>query len=651
MSWPALDSGPASDGGARSRVEVAKVLALAPARRRSPPGRVEMATRWMRTLHAVPILWALAGLHVVAVTWLSWSGGLFVDDIRAQAYAAGRPPWPFIVESNRTHLSPGARTIDWFMATYAPLQHWPAVVLTAVIATTYAFATVRLLNRVVSNGPARVIGGWWLLFAASVIPTYAWFRQALTTMLPLALTMVAACLTIDRFRKGRPALLAAAVAIHALALTFSERALAIPFVIIVIVACHRLPGRWRSGRAWSRVAVEVLPHALLNVAFLIAYLNGDFDRAQGARPSAADAVLKIGRWVGVDLLPSFVGGPLTWRSGIPPYSFASTPLALAVAACLVFLVGAILTVRRRSALGPAAPVVLAAAAYAVPVMGLIYIGRLAQVDDITSVDDLRLLPDVSASVALALAAVIGVLLDSRAPRRTARRDRQRVVRFAGAVILTVLVVAGTATSWLGFGLRWQQSVARPYLTTMHTAVASTNGQVLPTPLPAEIVPGWVDAELTTAPLIELVNGSALRDTLDGRPSVISDTGELRPAGFGRIANAPVPEGFCGLVLPVGSQGATLQLSREAPFFRGSIVTLGVIVGDATKLNLSVMGRDGRVHGPLVSTPSELLRGPHRIQALVPYGVAVRSVTVHVETPNTAGVCVTSAEVQTVRAGS
>ena len=35
----------------------------------------------------------LVTLHVFAVTWLVAGGGLYIDDIRAQAYAAGRTWW------------------------------------------------------------------------------------------------------------------------------------------------------------------------------------------------------------------------------------------------------------------------------------------------------------------------------------------------------------------------------------------------------------------------------------------------------------------------------------------------------------------------------------------------------------------------------
>ena len=53
--------------------------------------------------------------------------------------------------------------------------------------------------------------------------------------------------------------------------------------------------------------------------------------------------------------------------------------------------------------------------------------------------------------------------------------------------------------------------------------------------------------------------------------------------------------------------------------------LGVLIGDAERLNISVTGRDGNTWGPLVEDPPELLRGPHRIHALVPSGVAVESI--------------------------
>ena len=80
-----------------------------------------------------------------------------------------------------------------------------------------------------------------MLFAASVVPTYAWFRQALTTMLPLALVLLVTGLTLDHVRTGRRRPWVLAVVLHALALTFSERALAVPLVVLAVLLVARNP--------------------------------------------------------------------------------------------------------------------------------------------------------------------------------------------------------------------------------------------------------------------------------------------------------------------------------------------------------------------------------------------------------------------------
>ncbi|MGL5863722.1 MAG: hypothetical protein ACRCY9_20985, partial [Phycicoccus sp.] len=434
----------------------------------------------------------LGVVHVLAVAWLVGGGSLYIDDIRAQAYAAGRPWWPFVVESNRTHLAPGARTVDWFMARYAPLEHWPAVVITVAIAALSVVATTMLARRVIGHPWARVLAVAWVLFAASAIPTYAWFRQALTTMLPIALLLLLTSLVIDhaRTRARRPWV--AAIALHALALTFTERALAVPFVVAaVLVACA--PDRGRERR-WLRAAVTLVPFVLINVGFLVAYSQGDFDTAEGSRPSVADAVGKLGRWATVDLLPSFVGGPVRWRPGNGSYSFADTPLALVVVAAVLLVLGVVVALRTRGSIRAAAPAVGVAVAYCVPVLVMIYVGRLARVDDLTAVDDLRLLPDVSAAAALAGAALVGAVLERRPrPIRVSSRRRRRHVVVAGAAAAAVM----SAVSWSGFATRWHATPVPAFLAAMSADVRSTTGQVLPTPAPPDVIPGWVDATFTT----------------------------------------------------------------------------------------------------------------------------------------------------------
>lgn len=590
----------------------------------------------------------LALVHVVAVTIVAASGDLHIDDIRAQAYAAGRTLWPFVIESNATHLAPGARLIDWVMATHWPLQHWPAVVITTAISALFAWSCVRLAVRVFSATTPRVLAVSWALFTPSVIPTFAWFRQALTTMVGLALVLFIVSLTLDAARAGRTRPTWVAIALHLVALGFSERALVVPVVVIALLLVTSRKQPWRSRSTWTRLLVLLGPHVLINLAFLAGYLRGSYDKGQGGEPGLSDAVIKLARWFSVDLLPGLLGGPVQWREGNGPYSFADTPGWLIVVALIsaVLLVGAV--VRRPGGLRTAAPVLVVGAAYAVPILVMIYVWRLARVSNVAATDDLRLLPDVVVATGFCVAALIGALVDGRAGRAASQRSSGRVT-MVGAACLAVLAVGNCAVSWVGFTHRWRNTPVTGYLSAMRGDLERTQGQVLPTPVPDTIIPGWVEPDFTTGPLITLINPGALRDTLEGEAAVVSDAGTLKPVVRGRVGAAAVPEGFCGLVLPARTQRARLVLTADAPYYRGSIVVVGLLVGDATRVNVSVESRDGHTSGPLITTPSELLRGPHRIQTLVPYGVAVRVIDIMVETPNVSGVCVTSAQVDTVRA--
>ena len=280
---------------------------------------------------------------------------------------------------------------------------------------------------------------------------------------------------------------------------------------------------------------------------------------------------------------------------------------------------------------------------------MIYVGRLAQVADVTTADDLRLLPDVSAVTAIAIAALMGAVLERRGSREPGPPRRRVRALWVGA---TASVVALSAITWISFGVRWHATEVTAYLAALRDDVSgAAGGGLLPNPVPDEIVPGWVDSAFTTAPLITLLNPSALASELPGRPSVIGPDGAVTGAALTRVSGAPVPDGFCGAVLNEGEQSITLPLADPAPYYRGAIVTLGLLVGDATRVNVVVTDRDGAVSEPLVQDPPELLNGPHRVYAPVPSGTAVASITVVVETPNTAGVFVTSAQVVSVGAGS
>ena len=145
------------------------------------------------------------------------------------------------------------------MATFAPLEHWPAVVLTVLIAALYAWSVLALVTRILRRPRVQVLAVSWLLFGATVVPTYAWFRQALTTMLPMALMVMAVVVTLDGVRRPRPLALVLAVALHAVALSFSERALILPVVLAALLVLAAR-GQLLVRRSWIGIGLRLLPH-------------------------------------------------------------------------------------------------------------------------------------------------------------------------------------------------------------------------------------------------------------------------------------------------------------------------------------------------------------------------------------------------------
>ena len=138
--------------------------------RRHIPGRLDLAA----------LVLGLASL--VPLTWLLLRGSFYIDDLRAQSYAAGRAWWPFVVQSNGTHLTPGARTIDWLQVTFAPLDHGVAVAITVGIRALLLLGAWRLLR--------LLFGARWLLLVPftiiattpALVPPSAWYRQSITAL-------------------------------------------------------------------------------------------------------------------------------------------------------------------------------------------------------------------------------------------------------------------------------------------------------------------------------------------------------------------------------------------------------------------------------------------------------------------------------------
>src|SRR5690606_25905318 len=125
----------------------------------------------------------------------------------------------------------------------------------------------------------------------------------------------------------------------------------------------------------------------INIVFLAIYLSGEYDTGAGAQPTVSGFLYSTGYSLFRNTIPAYVGGPFHW-GGEGIYGFACTPLVIAWLAGVLVLIILALAVRGDRA--QSARLVGAAMAYLVPIYLIIYVGRVAQVSDLTSVNDLRL---------------------------------------------------------------------------------------------------------------------------------------------------------------------------------------------------------------------------------------------------------------------
>ncbi|GAB3595032.1 hypothetical protein GCM10027446_19710 [Angustibacter peucedani] len=592
-------------------------------------------------------------VHLVPVAWLVVGGGLYLDDLRAQAYARGRSLWPFVVESNGTHLAPGARLVDWLQATYWPLQQWPATVLTLALHVALGAALWLLLRELVGPRPGAVVVLALGLLTPALVPMTAWFRQVLTTgsVLVCALLAVLAAVRFARDPGTRRLLLV--VLPVAVGLLFSERALAAAAVAVATVVL--LP----TGRPLRRRVRFAVPLAvalgLLSAGYLAVYGRGDYDGGHTVGLTVADAGRLVWRAVVTGVVPALLGGPLAWRDSGPAFSVGGARPAFVVGAWVVVLLGALLAARRGGWRARVAGPALVALAYVLPVLAMVFVGRYAGFGPATG-DDLRLYSDCA--IALLVAAAVGVLglRPATSGARSAARRSRPPNRTATAVVLVAVAVA-SVVSWNGFARQWHTNASPAYLSALDAGLdrvarfpASPPAVVMPTPVPDDVIPGWFEDELTTTDLVLLSHPGLQTSLADGPVLQVGPTGAVstaRPQTLG--ASSPPSSGYCGTSVPAApAEPVTISLRDRVPYYRGMLLSVQVLTLSPTTLQLDVVSGDGGVHPASALVPATLDPGPHTLLVPVPFGADVGAVRVH---PSSQHVCVPQVQVVAPRTGS
>jgi hypothetical protein len=563
-------------------------------------------------------------------------GSLYLDDLRAQAYVAGRSWWPYVIESNGTHLAPVTRSIDWLHVQVAPLAQWPAVTLTLIIRVGLALAVWRLLREVFGPRTALLVPLSLLVLTPALLPPTAWYRQAISALLVVIALCIATQQHLRHLRTGDARnLLGAVLAVTLGVLTFEKGALIAPWLVILTAAAAPAAerGRDRLRRVW-RAKVPLGLYAVVTAGYLAIYLSGPFDKGSAGELHTRDVLSMMGRQLSEGLLPGLMGGPWSWRETSPYYSVPSPPTALIVAALILTAMAMVWCLRRNASRTLWAAV--AFACYYLPASGMVAAGRLSNFGDVVGLD-YRLWPD-TAVVALFCACLASISV--RGEQESPLRSGGRIARVSLGVVLTAAVVIGSVVSSVAFVERWVENPTGNYLRTLEAQLreaGSTPVRLAPVGLPSTVLPFWVDPDYSLEDLLAPREGLATFHNIDGPVLVPDDSGRLAPLKLHqRSAADPGPDGFCGYgVRP--AQSREIPLPAESPYYADEMVHLGVLASRATTLRVSVVS-DSATRSVVTRKPLATTAGPHRFLARVPYDTRVSAIRVRATDP-LATVCV------------
>ncbi|HEU4675656.1 MAG TPA: hypothetical protein VFS29_06700 [Motilibacteraceae bacterium] len=597
---------------------------LVPAALRSALGRARRAT----TAADVGAL-AIVLLQLVPMAYLVVPGSLYTDDLRAQGYAAGRSWWPFVVQSNGTHVSVLARTYDWATVRWAPLEHWPAVVVTLGLRVALVAVLWWLLRDLFGPRPAALLPLALVAVTPALVPTTAWNRQALPNLFVVTMLLAATALHVRWLRSGRTGLLLGAAGCIVLGLLMFEKAVAIgPWLVLVTLLLPEAAG----VRARLRLALRAWPamvlYLLLDALFVALYLLGPYQSpGSDGGTNSREVVAAVQHLLGDTLAVGLLGGPLRWRETSIYYGTSDSPTwlsALCVTACALLVVGTVL--RRRRAAVRTWLLLLGFVVVAFPVVAA---GRLGAYGASIG-STYRLWADVVVVAVLTAALAVLPLRPGADPLPVVapgteggdRRQRSRVSSAAVAALVGVLSLAVLATSVLStvsFARRWHRNPTGAYLAAVRSGTAHGVTSLAPLPLPASVMPFWMDPDYDVEQLLApLHRGISVHDA-DHGTAMLTAEGAVVPARFEPRTDAgPGPNGFCGRF--IGPGGARrIMFAHPVAYRHDDVVRLALLVGGGpSAVEVSAVTDTG--HSVTVPSrgPIRLSEGPHVLLARAPF---------------------------------
>lgn len=628
-------------------------------------------------------LW-LTGAQLVVLLVVVGRGSLYLDDLRAQAYALDQPFLQFIVGSNGTHFAPGPRILDWVQSRVFPLQHAPAVIVTLAIRLLLAIGFWRLLRRVFGPRPAILVPFAMLLFTPALIPATTWYRQCITVVACTVATVWALDAMLRWVLHRRRADLWAVVGATIAGVCFYEKGAAIP-VVLAGVAVALFVGRPGSRPAAGldrpvRAAMHAVAASGVVVAiFLVVYRFGPYDQGAtagaGAGPSPLDVLHLTWDTATRTVVPLLFGGPYTW-SYPAPYAGTASISTTALVFCVVLVAVGFAVALRRGA-EQALRGLLVLLIWSLVSVAIVAYGRFDSLQLLLATAQ-RLWADLVPGFLLAgslavLPWAVGVcrsgagvpgpagssssaLVGGGPVTRAQSRARLRAPRPEGAPLeltapgiaaglVMLIVLGGSVWSTWTYSTKWWDNPTGAWLTNARASLENAEPfpRVLATPLPEAVMPAWVTTQLpTSAPLLLLMRPDIRFHDGDGDAKVMNAAGMRAPYIPSVLAQSKKVDLCLAAMTPGSGEPATVALNQPAVYVPGNQVEVGLLLADPTKVEVKVKTPQGTVLTPQRFSDDELPQGPHTLRFPVPFGQAVSSVEVSGQNEQPA--CVTYARV-------
>jgi len=236
---------------------------------------------------------------------------------------------------------------------------------------------------------------------------------------------------------------------------------------------------------------------------------------------------------------------------------------------------------------------------------------------------------------------IGVAADPAAP--AGKRGSEFGI-WVTALSVVVVMIASLISS-ASYASAWWKNPTGKWIDHARSSLADAepSPRTVATPLPELLIPYWVTPSFPTdGPLLQLLRPDVLLYDGDGPGQVMNIFGVRSPYIPNVLSSTKVAP-LCLASIPARTPSPIwISLPKTAPYAVGAQVEVGLLLGEATKVDVRVVTSKGDLLSPQWLSPAAIPSGPHTWHFPVPFGQAISGVRVQID--SSTGNCVTGVRV-------